>query len=177
MFHTLTGYYRTALIHFTNMNFRWERRPDSKRQRESGEGFLYLNSDRGTWGFQILLSLGHQHCLVTCLDGGVATQRRMPLARRRLHGHCDRLSAVQAVCGAVDGTTKAIRGPQTASRMPALLVGILCGLCAALSCHRDKRLGGGARGHRRWSLLVTGRIWYRWIAQAKWEDEDKARQG
>lgn len=53
-----------------------------KTERESGEGFLYLYPDRGAWGFQVLLSLGHQHCLVTCLDGGVATQRRVPLARR-----------------------------------------------------------------------------------------------
>lgn len=137
----------------------------------------YLYPNRRTWGFQVLLGFGHQHCFVTCLDGGVAAQRCVSLACCWLHGHRDRLSAVQAVHGAVDGTTKAICGPQTTPWMSALLVGILCGLCTALGCHRDKRLGGGARGHRRWSLLVTGRIWYRWIAQAEWEDEDKARQG
>lgn len=137
----------------------------------------YLYPNRGTWGFEVLLGLGHQHCFVACLDRRVAAQRCMPLACCWLHGHGDRLGAVQAVRGAVDGSTKAIRGPQATPRMPALVVGILGGLCTALGCHRDKRLGGGARGHRRWSLLVTGRIWYRWIAQAGWEDEDKARQG
>lgn len=88
----------------------------------------------------------------------MATQRRVPLACRRLHGHGDRLGAVQAVHGAVDGTAEAVRGPQAAPWVPAILVGILRGLCAALSCHRDKRLGGGARGHGRRGLLVTGRI-------------------
>lgn len=129
----------------------------------------YLNPYGRAWCFEVFLSLGHEHRLVTCLHGAVAARGGVPLARRCLHGQRHRLGTVQAVGGVVEGSTRAaqtVRCPQdTPPRVPPLVVGVLGGICAALGCHRDEGLGGGARWHRRGRLCLIARcVRHRWRA-------------
>lgn len=131
--------------------------------------WFYLYPYGGTWRFEVFLSLGHQHRLVTRLHRAVAARGGVPLAPCRLHGQHHHIGAVQAVGRVVEGSTRAaqtVRCPQdTPPRVPPLVVGVLGGICAALGCHRDEGLGGGARWHRRGRLCLIARcVRHRWRA-------------
>lgn len=86
---------------------------------------------------------------------------RVPQACCCLHGDGHRFGTVQAVRGVVEAPTQAVRRPQGTMGQPALVVGILGGLGAALGRHGDEGLRGGAGWHRRGGLLKAGGVRYR----------------
>lgn len=88
-----------------------------------------------------------------------------------LHGYGHSLGAVQAVGGVIEGPAwaqpqaEAVRGPHSTVRVPCLVVGVLCGLGAALGRDGDEGFGGGAGRDRRRRLLVVGCVGDGWKRQ------------
>lgn len=126
---------------------------------------------RGTGCLQVLLGFGHQDGFVAGEHRAVAVCGRVSFARhhpRCLHGDGHSLGAVQAVGGVVEAPAgaqpqaEALGSPHPAVRVPSLVVGVLRGLGAALSCDGDEGFGGGARWHWGRVLLVIGRVGDRW---------------
>lgn len=113
----------------------------------------YLDPYRGTTTLEKLLCFGHQNGLVTGADGGALALGPVALGSCCLQGEVHGLVAVQAVGGVVDPPP--ILGPRGNPLCPAVVVGVLRGLCAALSCHGDQGLGRGTRGYWWWCFFVT----------------------
>lgn len=112
----------------------------------------YLDPDGGTAAFEQFFSLGRQDRLVAGPRGAALSVSGMALSGSCLQGQIQGLVAVQTVHGVVEAT--AILGPRGHPLGTAVLVGILCGFCAALGRHGNQRLGGGPRGHRGRCLLI-----------------------
>ena len=114
----------------------------------------YLDPNGGALALEEFLCLGRQDGLVAGPRGASLALRGMALGRGRLQSQAHGLVAVQTVRGIVEAA--AVWGPGGHPLGTAVLVGVLCGLSAALRRHRDQGLRGGAGGHGGRRLLVAG---------------------